>query len=78
MGLAVLVSACAKKPSSDLLGTLEWDRISVPAEASEPVLSVAVTEGAQVKAGDLLLTLDARRMDARIAQANNNAHASPN
>jgi HlyD family secretion protein len=67
--LLAMLSACSKPESDDLLGTLEWDRISVPAEASEPVLSIAVAEGAQVKAGDLLLTLDSRRMDARIAQA---------
>jgi HlyD family secretion protein len=67
--LLAMLSACSKPESDDLLGTLEWDRISVPAEASEPVLSIAVAEGAQVKAGDLLLTLDGRRMDARIAQA---------
>lgn len=64
-----LLTACGKPESDDLLGTLEWDRISVPAEASEPVLRIAVAEGAQVKAGALLLTLDSRRMDARIAQA---------
>jgi HlyD family secretion protein len=63
------LAACSKPKESVLLGTLEWDRISLPAEASEPVLSLAVSEGAAVKAGDLLLTLDARRMDARLAQA---------
>ena len=68
--LATLALAgCKKTQPSVLLGTLEWDRISLPAEASEPVLSLAVSEGAKVKAGDLLLTLDARRMDARLAQA---------
>ena len=69
IAVLVLLTACGKPESNDLLGTLEWDRISVPAEASEPVLSIAVVEGAQVKAGDLLLTLDGRRMDTRIAQA---------
>lgn len=63
------LAACSKPKETVLLGTLEWDRISLPAEASEPVLSLAVSEGAVVKAGDLLLTLDARRMDARLAQA---------
>ena len=39
LALAALVLALtACKPAADaaLLGTLEWDRIAVPAEASEP------------------------------------------
>ena len=63
------LAACTANKEPVLLGTLEWDRVSVPAEASEPVLQLAVSEGAQVKAGDLLLRLDGRRMDARVAQA---------
>jgi HlyD family secretion protein len=70
--LAASVGACRPARESELLGNLEWDRISLPAEASEPVLKLAVAEGAAVKAGDLLLTLDARRMDARLAQAEAN------
>ena len=66
---ALLLCACTAPKPAVLLGTLEWDRISVPAEASEPVLKLAVSEGAQVKAGELLLSLDGRRMDARLAQA---------
>jgi HlyD family secretion protein len=66
-GLAL--AACSEPAEHPLLGTLEWDRISVPAEVSEPVLRLAVREGAQVKAGDLLLSLDGRRMDARLAQS---------
>lgn len=56
--------------SDRLLGTLEWDPISLPAEASETILSVKVTEGDRVEAGQLLLELDPRRQDARLAQAN--------
>ncbi|WP_252273831.1 HlyD family secretion protein [Pseudomonas subflava] len=52
-----------------LLGTLEWDRIGLPAETSEPVLAWKVAEGDRVEAGQLLVELDPRRQDARIAQA---------
>lgn len=52
-----------------LLGTLEWDRVSLPAEASEKVLSWKVAEGDRVETGQPLLELDPRRQDARIAQA---------
>ena len=68
----VLVAAlpgCRKQGPPELLGSLEWDRIGVPAEASEPVLELAVAEGATVQAGQVLLRLDPRRSDARLAQA---------
>ena len=67
--LVVLCSGCGQQTPESLPGTLEWDRIALPAEASEPVLRWAVTEGEQVAAGALLLELDPRRQDARIAQA---------
>ena len=70
--LAVLLLGACGKPDTDgapLLGTLEWDRIGVPAEVSEPIVRIAVKEGQAVRAGDLLLVLDGRRSDARQAQA---------
>lgn len=66
------LSGCRGEPQPVLLGSLEWDRIGVPAETSEPVLELAVAEGTAVKAGDLLLRLDPRRTDARLAQAEAN------
>lgn len=65
----LLLAGCHSKTEGLLLGTLEWDRIGLPAEASEPVLALDVQEGSMVKAGDRLLRLDGRRMQARIAQA---------
>jgi len=67
--VVLALAACSPAKEPVLLGTLEWDRISATAEVSEPVLRVAVAEGAKVEAGDLLLSLDGRRMDARLAQA---------
>jgi len=64
-----LLAACGKKSEPVVLGTLEWDRISLPAEASEPVLELDVAEGAMVKAGERLLRLDDRRLQAKLAQA---------
>ena len=59
MLLAALTGcADADKP---LLGTLEWDRVSLPAEASEVLLRITVAEGERVEAGQLLLELDPRR-----------------
>lgn len=67
---AVLLLGCARSDAPPpLLGTLEWDRIAITAELAEPVLRWAVAEGARVAEGDVLLELDGRRQDARIAQA---------
>ena len=61
VGLLALLAGCAERGPAPLLGTLEWDRVAVPAELWEPVLRWAVAEGDRVEAGDLLLELDARR-----------------
>ncbi|MBB2494890.1 HlyD family secretion protein [Aquipseudomonas ullengensis] len=69
-GLMLLVALSGCESSHDeLLGSLEWDRIALPAEASETILNWHVAEGDPVEAGQLLLELDPRRQDARIAQA---------
>jgi HlyD family secretion protein len=67
--LLALLGGCEPAGDEALLGTLEWDRIGIPAEASETILSWQVAEGDRVEAGQLLLELDPRRQDARIAQA---------
>ncbi|GAA5077512.1 HlyD family efflux transporter periplasmic adaptor subunit [Lysobacter panacisoli] len=55
------------------LGTLEWDRIALPAPASEKIVRIDVREGQQVKAGTRLLQLELTRtqsqLDALQAQA---------
>jgi HlyD family secretion protein len=63
------LTGCADKGPTPILGVLEWDRIAVTAELAEPVLSWAVAEGDRVEAGAVVLELDARRQDARIAEA---------
>lgn len=65
----VLLAGCDPSADEVLLGTLEWDRIGLPAEASESILHWNVAEGDSVAAGQLLLELDPRRQDARIVQA---------
>ncbi len=62
--MVFLTAACQPVPPQ-ALGTLEWDRISLPATASEPILDIAVREGDPVPAGQLLLQLDASRALAR-------------
>lgn len=67
--MVVFLGGCEANDPPPLLGTLEWDRIGIPAEASETVLNWQVAEGDQVTAGQLLLQLDPRRLDAQVAQA---------
>ena len=67
--LAVL-GGCARNDGPQvLLGTLEWDRIALPAEVSEPITQILVKEGDRVAADQLLLTLDPRRTQAQVDAA---------
>ena len=70
---ATIASACNRDKPDQMLGTLEWDRIGVAAEVSEPILGIAVKEGDMAHAGDAILTLDPRRTDAALAQASADA-----
>ena len=64
------LGGCARDAGSPpLLGTLEWDRIAVPAEVSESITQILVAEGDHVEAGQLLLTLDPRRTQAQLDAA---------
>jgi HlyD family secretion protein len=63
------VAGCVDRGPAPIVGTLEWDRVAVTAELAEPVLHWAVAEGDRVEAGAEILELDARRQDARIAEA---------
>jgi HlyD family secretion protein len=65
---ALLSSGCAKQ-SPQALGTLEWDRITLPATASEPIAEITANEGQQVHAGDPILRLDPAHADARLHAA---------
>ncbi len=62
------LAACADRGPAPIVGTLEWDRVAVTAELAEPVLRWAVAEGDRVETGAVILELDARRQDARIAE----------
>jgi HlyD family secretion protein len=66
--LPAALAACSHTPPP-LLGTLEWDRIAVPAEASEPITRILVNEGDHVEAGQLILALDTQRTQAQVDAA---------
>jgi len=63
--LVLLVAACHRDPEP-LLGTLEWDRITLPAPASERIVAMDVKEGDQVRAGTRLLRLEPERTQAQL------------
>lgn len=65
-----LLAACGRDPGAiPAVGTLERDRIELTAEADEPIVAVQVREGDEVAAGDVVLSLDPRRLSAQAAHA---------
>ena len=72
--IAASLSACRNdKPQA--LGTLEYDRITLPAPAAEKIVSIDVREGQRVKAGQsiLRLELDRTRSATEAARAQSEA-----
>ncbi len=65
---ALLLAACAKDPPQ-ALGTLEYDRVTLPAPVAEKIVSIDVREGQQVAAGTRLLTLERTRTQAQTEAA---------
>jgi len=67
LAIAVL-SACSKAPPQ-ALGTLEYDRITLPAPAAERIVSIDVREGQHVAAGQSLLQLNEAQTRAGLLAA---------
>ncbi|MDR1076779.1 MAG: HlyD family efflux transporter periplasmic adaptor subunit [Xanthomonadaceae bacterium] len=67
--LAALPLAACKPATPEVLGTLEWDRITLPAPAAERIVSVEALEGDRVAAGAVVLRLEAVRADAQLEAA---------
>ena len=64
MLLATGLAGCREAPPQ-ALGTLEYDRITVPAPAAERIVALHVREGDRVEAGARLLTLERTRTQAQ-------------
>ena len=60
--------ACARE-SPQALGTLEYDRITLPAPAAERIVAIDVREGERVEAGQSLLRLEPARTQSELAAA---------
>ena len=70
--LAGFLGACARDGEDTLPGTLERDRVELVADANEFIVSLPFSEGAAVKAGDIVVVQDralsAAELDAARAQ----------
>ncbi len=66
---AALLAACSDNSVDEALGTLERDRIVLTATADEIILDEPVPEGTMVSAGTVLVQLDDKRQQARVAVA---------
>jgi HlyD family secretion protein len=64
----VLLAACGRQ-APQALGTLEYDRINLPAPAAERIVALDAREGERVRAGQLLLKLDPAHTQAQLAAA---------
>lgn len=75
---AILLAACGKH-EPQALGTLEWDRVTLPAPAAEKIVQIDVREGQRIKAGTRVLQLELDRtrsqLNAAQAQARQSADA---
>ncbi|MDG6778816.1 HlyD family efflux transporter periplasmic adaptor subunit [Thiomicrorhabdus sp. zzn3] len=68
--LSLALSGCSQTNNQNtVLGTLEWDRVELVNEVSEPIIARPYTEGAKLKSGDVILKLDERRAQATLDQA---------
>lgn len=66
---AILLSACSDRHSTQALGTLERDRVTLKATAAEIVSARPLREGSQVKTGDILLRLNDTLAKAQVSKA---------
>jgi HlyD family secretion protein len=71
------LTGCNGEQSSDVaLGTLERDRLELPAEAHEPVIEILAREGEHVTEGQVLLRLDGVNGAAQVASLKAQASAA--
>lgn len=64
LALALALAAACGGEDATVVGTLERDRLELVAEANEPIVEIAVEEGATVAEGQLLLRLAPDRLQA--------------
>ena len=65
--LLLLALAGCNDERQQALGTLEWDRIALPAPAAEKIVRIDVREGQRVAAGARLVQLELTRTQSQLA-----------
>lgn len=66
--LTLMLVSCNQATDPVALGTLERDRITLRATMSEVIREQPLREGSQVSAGELLVQLDSRQQQDRVAE----------
>jgi HlyD family secretion protein len=66
--IALGLAACTPD-TPRALGTLEWDRITLPSPAAEKIVGIDVREGQRVRAGEQLLRLEPATTESQLAVA---------
>lgn len=70
VAVILLLPACGPDETNHrVVGTLEWDRVELIAEASEPIVEIPAQEGDWVEPGQVLVRLDPARQQARLNEA---------
>lgn len=73
----LLLAGCNGNGTPDVaLGTLERDRLELPAEAHEPIIEVLAVEGEHVSQGQVLVKLDDSNGQARVSSLRAQASAA--
>ncbi|MGF1910058.1 HlyD family efflux transporter periplasmic adaptor subunit [Vibrio kasasachensis] len=67
--LITMVTACSPIEKQKALGTLERDRVTFSATANEIIRALPIREGSMVQQGDILVFLDNKNQQARLAHA---------
>lgn len=67
--MSLLLFACGNQDHTEVVGILEWDRLELTAEASEPITEILAREGDALEAGQAIMQLDPQRTKAQLAEA---------
>lgn len=64
-----MLFACDNPDYTEVVGILEWDRLELTAETSEPIIEIFAREGDSLETGQAILQLDPSRTQAQRAEA---------
>ena len=74
--LCTLALVACEDSTPQVLGTLEWDRVSLPSPVAEKIVRIDVREGQQVAVGASLMQLELTRTQSQLAAVQAQAQQS--